>query len=98
MVWVANTPSGTASRIDPDTNAVLATVKVGATPSDGAIAADGTVWIPNLGAGTVTLVDGSTNRVRGRVRTGRGPFVISEAFGSMWVPSFNGADVRRFRP
>jgi hypothetical protein len=32
------------------------------------------------------------------VRTGPGPFVITEAFGQMWVPSYGGTDVRRFRP
>lgn len=85
-------------RIDPATNTVVATVKVGAQPVDGAIAPDGTAWIPNRGIGTVSLIDGRTNRVRGVVKVGPRPIVITEAFGHMWVPSWGSAGVRRFRP
>ena len=98
VVWVASVSTGTVHRIDPATNRVIATVKVGSQPVDGAIAPDGTVWIPNRGSNTASLIDGRTNRLRGTVRVGTRPFVISEAFGHMWVPSWGGTDVRRFRP
>lgn len=75
-----------------------AAVKVGSQPVDGAIAPDGTVWIPNRGDNTASLIEGATSRVRGAVKVGPRPFVITEAFGHMWVPSWGGVDVRRFRP
>jgi YVTN family beta-propeller protein len=43
-VWVANTASGTVSRIDPVTNEVVATIKVGNAPS-GITFGDDAVWV-----------------------------------------------------
>jgi hypothetical protein len=33
-----------------------------------------------------------------RVPVGTTPFVVNEAFGDLWVPSYGRADVRRVRP
>jgi virginiamycin B lyase len=43
-VWVANTIDGTVSRIDPRTNRVTATIRVGADPKQLAVG-DGAVWV-----------------------------------------------------
>jgi YVTN family beta-propeller protein len=43
-VWVANGRSGTVSRIDPASNGIVATIRVGQAPFDVA-AADGMVWV-----------------------------------------------------
>jgi YVTN family beta-propeller protein len=43
-VWVANSYSGTISRIDPATNRVVATIRVGYEPTHFAFAR-GKVWV-----------------------------------------------------
>ena len=46
-VWVANAKDGTVSRIDPATNQVTATVRVGGSPRDVAVGS-GRVWVAGL--------------------------------------------------
>jgi YVTN family beta-propeller protein len=43
-VWVANSGDGTVSRIDPETNAVVATITIGGTPVGIAFGGE-TVWV-----------------------------------------------------
>jgi len=53
-VWVSNEPKNTVSRLDPKTNAVMATITVGKAPCSGLAAGFGSVWVPNCGDSTVT--------------------------------------------
>jgi YVTN family beta-propeller protein len=89
---------GTAVRIDPRTNAVVARVPLGNTPGDGAFGADGLVYVPNKLDGTVTRIDPRTNRAVQTVRVGGTPFVLNEAFGDVWVPDGAGRVVARLSP
>jgi YVTN family beta-propeller protein len=43
-VWVANEFDGTVSRIDPRTNSVVSTFRVGGSPHDLAVSS-GAVWL-----------------------------------------------------
>ena len=78
------------SRIDPATNTVVATTKVGACPSDGARGPDGLEWIPNLRDGTISRIDPATNTVVDTFPVTGSPFVVRSAFGDMWVDDFQG--------
>jgi YVTN family beta-propeller protein len=53
--WVANIDDGTVSRIDPSTNAVTDTVKVGTNPT-GVAVFGGAVWVASSRDGTVSRV------------------------------------------
>ena len=54
-IWVANSDSGTVSKINPVSNAVTATVNVGSYPRG--VAFDGTnIWVTNVGSGTVSKI------------------------------------------
>ena len=86
---------GTALRLDPKTNHVLARVRVGVNPGDGAIDTSGRVWIPNKAGGTVSRIDPATNRVVETVKVGGAPFVTNEAFGDVWAPDNTGTTVAR---
>lgn len=86
---------GLALRLDPATNRVVARVRVGVNPGDGAIDAQGRVWIPNKKDGTVSRIDPATNRVVETVKVGGAPFVLNEAFGDIWAPDNLGATVAR---
>ena len=70
----------------------------GRTLAQGALAPDGTMWIPDKEQSLVYRVDPDTGRVLGSFAAGRGAFLALRAFGSMWVTSYAGADVWRFKP
>jgi DNA-binding beta-propeller fold protein YncE len=96
-VWVV-TSEDSVVHIDPVTNQVVTTVPVPGVPVEGASAPDGLLWIPSKQSNTVTRIDPKTNRVVGTLPAGPGAYVAHRAFGSMWVTSYAGADVRRYRP
>jgi len=70
----------------------------GRTLAQGALAADGTLWIPDKEQNVVYRVDPRTARVLGSFAAGPGAFLALRAYGSMWVTSYAGADVWRFKP
>ena len=78
------------AHIDPKTNKVVATVKVGDRPADGTRGPDGLEWIPNQGDGTISRIDPKTDRVVSTVHVGGHPFVARTAFGDVWVDYFKG--------
>jgi virginiamycin B lyase len=85
------------TRIDPATNAIVATIPVGMGPADGARGPDGREWIPN-GDGTISVIDPATNTVTDTVTIGGKPFVVRSAFGSLWAGDFGGSTVKRINP
>ena len=70
----------------------------GRTLAQGALAPDGTLWIPDKEQSLVYRVDPKTARVLGSFAAGPGAFLALRAYGSMWVTSYAGADVWRFKP
>jgi hypothetical protein len=68
-LWAVSAKEQTLERIDPVTNAVVATISVGKQP--GFLAAgEGGVWVQEQGDGTVAAIDPVTNTIRGRVKVG----------------------------
>jgi YVTN family beta-propeller protein len=94
-VWVANRftrnglnftsgKRGTVSRIDPETNAVVATIPVGHEPFG--IAADGgAVWVANRTDFTVSRIDPRTNAVTVTIALGNRPAGVAAGDGAVWV-------------
>ena len=71
---MTNNSAGTVSVISTATNAVLATVKVGAKPVGVTVSADGArVWVANSGSGTITKINTTTNLVTTTVTVGGAP-------------------------
>jgi streptogramin lyase len=70
----------------------------GRTLAQGALAPDGTLWIPDKEQSLVYRVDPGTARVLDSFAAGPGAFLTVRAYGSMWVASYAGKDVWRFRP
>jgi streptogramin lyase len=77
---------------------VTARLTFGRTLAQGALAPDGTMWIPDKEQSVVYRVDPATARVLGSFPAGPGAFLALRAYRSMWVTSYAGADVWRFRP
>jgi streptogramin lyase len=84
-------------RLDPVTRKVRARLSFGRTLAQGALAADGTIWVPDKGSNVVHRVDPKTATVVDSFPAGPGAFFALRAFGSMWVASYAGDDVRRYR-
>lgn len=61
VVWVADTAGDTVVRIDPATNRAVATVELGGTPGDLAVAQDGALWVAIPELGMVQRIDPVTN-------------------------------------
>jgi streptogramin lyase len=82
--------------VDPGTGKLLARLHVGATLAQGAAAPDGTIWVPDKERSVVYRIDPARKRVVDSFPAGPGAYLALRAFGSMWVLSYAGADVRRF--
>jgi len=96
-VWVTTTTGVT--RIDPQSNAVVATVPLAGAPYLGdPDVVNGQVWVPQIRKNAIAIVDTETNRVTQTVKAGVGPFVITAIRGEVWVPSWKGRDIWRYRP
>jgi YVTN family beta-propeller protein len=97
-VWVANRVStfssstlhkpsvrrGIVARIDPSTNAVVATIPVGADPFAIAVG-HGSVWVANRRGFTISRIDPRTNKVVARIPVGSRPQGIAAGHGAVWV-------------
>jgi streptogramin lyase len=90
-VWVANLdddgcPSGFAgiSRIDTATN--VATARLNAGESTGAVALDGgTVWYGTTSSNFLGRIDAATNTILGQLKLPGPPFASSTANGFVWI-------------
>ena len=69
---------------------------VGRTLGQGALAPDGTLWVPDKETSVVFRVDPVGGRVIDSFFAGPGAYLVLRAFGSMWVLSYAGSDVRRY--
>jgi streptogramin lyase len=76
---------------------VLKVSRFGRTLGQAAPAADGSVWVPDKEIDTIFRVEPATGRVLDSFRAGDGAFQAMQAFGSIWVTSYAGTDVWRFR-
>ena len=88
-VWVTHVDDNTVSRIDPGTNAVTATIKVGSRPL-GIAVSEGAVWVANSGGPSISRIDPATNRVVATIRLGppstaTDRMTVSAGDGGVWV-------------
>jgi YVTN family beta-propeller protein len=82
-VWVIVAGDAKVWRIDPRTNAVTDTIRLGEEPSGIAFGA-GAVWVSNPSSGTVSKIDPTLDRVVATVRIGHVPAGIAVAHGRVW--------------
>jgi YVTN family beta-propeller protein len=75
---------GTVSRIDPRTNAVVATIPVGADPF-GIAVGEGSVWVANRRGFSISRIDPSTNKVVAAIPVGNRPQGVTAGAGAVWV-------------
>jgi YVTN family beta-propeller protein len=72
--YTANAGANTVSVINPATNAVVATVRVGARPIHVAVTPNGdSAYVTNAGANTVSVINTATNTLVATVQVGSNP-------------------------
>jgi streptogramin lyase len=88
-IWMVTDASGTLSRIDPDTNAVVAEIAV-AAGSSAIVFGDNSIWLTSESKDVLTRVNGDTNVVLETIKVGHGPVAVATGVGSIWT--LNGGD------
>jgi DNA-binding beta-propeller fold protein YncE len=97
-IWAA--ASGRLARIDPGSDRVVATVRLGGFPSSLAVSGRD-VWVTVIrqsGPGELVRVDARTNRIIARIRVGDGPVAVAVGLGSVWVANSSNSSVMRIDP
>src|ERR1700681_3952692 len=88
-VWISNNPKNNVSKIDTQTNKIIATISVGKAPCAGLAIGFRSVWIPNCGDGSVWRLDPLSQKRVASIATGvadtEGGITAGE--GSIWIPS-----------
>jgi YVTN family beta-propeller protein len=105
-IWVAN-GDNTVSKMDPTTNAVVLSLKVGpigaAFPNAIAIGDDGDLWIASSMvdssgaeiAGSVVRLDGASGQIKATIPVGPYPSDLTAGAGSIWVVNAGAMSVMR---
>ncbi len=105
-LWVTTVASGdlgapsdtdAVSRVDPQSGAVVATIKVSRAPMSLAFTPE-VIWVVNFGANgdVVIRIDPKTNQIAGDpIRTGRAPLSLAVGEGSLWVANHDAHTVTR---
>jgi YVTN family beta-propeller protein len=95
-VWVINQDDGTVSRIDPETDTVVATIQVsqGRIPGGDIAAGDGAVWVRTESelATAIDVATGEVVRVLGPA-TGSGSIAVTP--GAVWITAHDVLEVYR---
>ncbi len=93
-LWVPNAGSGTLSRIDPQTNQVVADIPIGKPDLDndrvvpsGAAIGNGFVWAAKNDGNSVVQIDPKTNQVVAVIPIGVEPFALAVSDGALWITS-----------
>ncbi len=98
-VWVANSRSGTVTRVDPSLRAILGDpIPVGARPG-GIDAGTSTVWVANAAEATVSRIDiGSGEIVGDPIGVASDPGAVAVGASAVWVASNDDGTVTRIEP
>ena len=96
-IWISNYASATLQRIDPATNHVTGSVKIGAEPC-GLAAGDRSIWINGFGTDSVERVDAQSMKLVAHIAVGSQPFDVLFAAGSVWTTNNGDRNVMRIDP
>jgi DNA-binding beta-propeller fold protein YncE len=99
LVWVANSRSGTVSKVDPSIHAVTGDpVEVGGRPG-GIDAGTSAIWVASAAEDAVTRIELSTGEREGPpVQVGPEPGAVAIGGGAVWVVNNGDGTVTRIEP
>ncbi len=96
-IWIVTDAAGRLARIDPDTNQVVAEIRV-ASQSYGVAFGEGAVWVTSTGHDLVTRVDPQTNLVAETIPVGKQPRFLAVGEGGVWTLNQADGSVSRIDP
>jgi len=96
-VWVLSDSTGVLSRIDPNTNTVVAEIQVKPNSFCAAFGFDA-VWITNSQDGSVQRIDPGTNQVAATITVGPQPRFLTAGQHAVWVLNQSDGTVSRIDP
>lgn len=99
VVWVANSRSGTVSKVDPATRQLLGDpIEVGGHPG-GIDAGTSAVWVANAADDTVTRIDLDSGEPEGDpIEVGPEPGAVAVGGDAVWVANNGDGTVTRIEP
>lgn len=96
-VWVLSDSTGVLSRIDPNTNRIVAEVEVKANSFCAAFGLDA-VWITNTRDGSVQRINPKSNEVEATIVVGPQPRFLAAGQHAVWVLNQGDGTVSRIDP
>ena len=96
-VWIASDATGVVSRVDPDTNEVVAEVHVARAPASVA-SGDEALWVTSAEGDLVTRVNPHTNAVVDTAKVGPRPGHVAVGEGGVWTLNRGDGSVSRIDP
>ena len=105
-LWVMMSGENSVARVDPNTNAIEATTRIGAELDwlRAIAAGEGAVWVTSRAGsdsetqGKLWRVDPASGRVTTAIRVGRSPLGVAVGEGSVWVANYEDGTVSRIDP
>jgi DNA-binding beta-propeller fold protein YncE/predicted Ser/Thr protein kinase len=99
LVWVANSRSGTVTRIDPSLHTILGDpISVGASPG-GIDAGPETVWVANSADDTVSRIEIATAEPTGSpIDVGPDPGAVAVGADAVWIANNGNGTLTRIEP
>ncbi len=97
QIWFTDRATKSVSRIDPETNRIAESIRVGILPYDIAIDGD-TLWITDFDNGLVVRFDTDKKRVVSKIDDLIGPTGIVLGAGSVWVIDHSASKLARIDP
>ena len=92
-MWVSAYAAGTVVKIDPTSNAVLTTYRVGDEPC-GIVYRSGRLWVGLVSGHQLVQLDARSGDVMQRIDTGSPVFDVQIGLGSVWVATRDGRVLR----
>jgi virginiamycin B lyase len=96
-IWAITDSKGVLSRLDPDTNAVVAEVYVAAGAHSVIFASDA-LWVTSESGNAVTRVNPHTNEVVAIIEVGPRPGRLAGGEGAVWTLNRGNGSVSRIDP
>lgn len=99
-VWVSSRTTGSVTRIDPRTNAIVATVALGHEPCTGPIGAFGSLWVGECGQPGLARIDLKTNTLTATIKSAisSNPRALATGVASIWLITDLKGTLARFDP
>jgi virginiamycin B lyase len=96
-IWMLTDSLGTLARLDPDTNKIVAEIRVPAGSFTAAFGEEA-VWVTSTANDSVSRVDPQTNLVVETIKVGKSPRFLAVGEGGVWVLNQGNGSVSRVDP